>query len=58
LTPLPAGERNGQSKLSAASVRDILASPFSSRTLAPIYGVNQTTIARVRRRQHWSHVDV
>lgn len=56
-TPLPVGETNGQSKLTAAAVQNILTSPASSRNLSALYGVHVTTIRRVRSGMHWADGD-
>lgn len=49
----PSGAANGRSKLSAAEVRLIRASPKPYRELADEFGVFYTTIGRIKRREIW-----
>ena len=57
----PCGERNINAKLTEAAVRDIrrryAEGGISQQTLADEYGVGQTKISAVVRRQTWRHVD-
>lgn len=48
------GESHGCAKLTQAEVNAIRSSPFSSRTLAPIYGVSDVHIRRIRRGESWN----
>lgn len=59
-TPLPAimgapcrGEKNGQSRLSEVDVALIRASEMGCRRLGALFGVNKTTIQRVRNGKRW-----
>jgi hypothetical protein len=47
------GEANGSAKLTAAQVAEIRASPLGSRKLAPLYGVADAHIRRIRRGDAW-----
>lgn len=47
------GERNGFSKLTTVQVKAIRASPLGSRVLAPIYGVADAHIRKIRRGDAW-----
>lgn len=53
----PKGEINTQSKLTDEAVREIRASTERYRILAERYGVHIKTIARVRQRKIWTHVE-
>ncbi len=50
------GETNGLSKLTEPQVREILAAPGSHQSIADYYGVNQTVISDIKRRDAWKHV--
>lgn len=59
-TPLPRtmgapafGEKNGQAKLTADAVLYIRSCGLSGPALAKIFGVNKSTINRVRAGTHW-----
>lgn len=51
------GERASQSKLTAASVRQIRTDSRSIRALARSYGVSTRTIVLIRKRETWKHVE-
>ena len=53
----PQGEVNRQSKLNDDAVRDIRSSDERYRVLAERYGVHIKTIAKVRARKIWAHVE-
>jgi hypothetical protein len=57
----PKGERTANAKLTEAAVREIrqryATGGISQQTLATEYGVNQTKISAVVRRETWAHVD-
>lgn len=62
-TPLPEvigapnyGEENGYSRLTAAQAREIKNAPEGCRILARRYGVNKSTIQRVRNSRTWRNV--
>lgn len=47
------GERNGFAKLTQLQVAEIRASELGSRRLAPIYGVSDAHIRKIRRGEAW-----
>lgn len=49
-----AGEMNPKAKITAADAEDIAASAEVTKALAARYGVNRTTIQRIRRGTAWS----
>lgn len=60
-TPLPKimgascfGEKNGQSRLTAAQAKEIRESPMGCIRLARIYGVHKSTIQNVRKGRYWA----
>jgi hypothetical protein len=53
----PKGEDHHGAKLTAGDVRAIRASSDGLKKLARQYGVNFTTIAAIRRRKTWTHID-
>ena len=50
------GEKCGMSKLTDTKVKEIRSSDLTQRQLATIYGVSQTTIGKILRRETWRHV--
>ena len=50
------GEQNAQAKLTESLVREIRATPMSQRKLAEIYGISQTQISKIVRKQAWKHI--
>lgn len=50
------GERNGQSKLTEKQVRAIRKDSRSLRKIAEDYGVNNTLIGKIKRRERWSYL--
>jgi predicted XRE-type DNA-binding protein len=50
------GSRNFKSKLVESEVVDIILSPLSQREIAEKYGISQSLVSRIRRRQLWTHV--
>lgn len=52
----PLGERNGNRALSLEDVRSIRRSEDNTLTLAQRYGVDKSTIWRVRTKRMWAHV--
>lgn len=52
------GERNGKSKLTEEQVKEILTSKLNGAELGRKFGVITSTIAYIRRREHWKHVEV
>jgi hypothetical protein len=54
---LPRGEEKGASKLTEQAVRDIQASPESSRIVGARYGVSHAAVGRIRKGQAWNHLD-
>lgn len=53
------GERNGQSKLSLKDVREIraLKGRGTQREIATRFGINQTTVGQIQRREKWAWLD-
>lgn len=51
------GERVATAKLTAEQVRAIRASTETQTAIAARYGVRQTLISRIRRREIWRHVE-
>ena len=51
----PTGERHHKAKLSREQVFEIRSRTESIDVLAPIYGVDRTTIARIRSGRIWKH---
>ena len=56
-TVVTSGERHPLAKLTATKVRKIRASGERDAVLARVYNVSPATIARVRKRQAWLHVE-
>jgi hypothetical protein len=52
----PLGERCGTAKLDTAAVKAIRFSAESQYKLADKYGVNQSTISRIRSQKRWAHL--
>ena len=50
------GEKCGMSKLTDTKVKEIRSSGLTQRQLATIYGVSQSTIGKILRRETWRHV--
>lgn len=50
------GEKHGGSKFKAADIHAIRDSSMSIRQLAALYGVNKSTIERIRHRKSWAHI--
>jgi transposase len=51
------GEKNGESKLTAADVLEIRAITGKTlREIAALYGVSKMTISNVIRRKTWTHL--
>jgi hypothetical protein len=50
------GERHFNAKLTRQQIRQIRKDPRSSRTIAPRYGVNRSTISRIKRGDQWASV--
>ena len=53
----PNGERNGQTHLTAADVREIRTSSDSERTLARRYRIANSTAHRIKVREDWKYLD-
>ena len=53
---LPQGESHHAAKLTEADVRQIRSSKATGKSLAPLYGVTEVTISRIRRRLIWRSV--
>lgn len=51
------GERSRTAKLTDADIRFIRASRLSGTELGAMFGVDQSNIARIRRRETWAHVE-
>lgn len=51
--PRPSGESNGRSKLKGDDVHDIRSSPRSGLYLAAKYGVDPSTISKIRKGHTW-----
>ena len=54
---LPRGEASARAKLTEKAVREIIASKEQGKVLAERYGMGQSQISRIRRRQAWEHLD-
>jgi hypothetical protein len=54
----PRGTGHGRAKLTEADVRAILASDEVQQVLADRYGVAQTVISKIKRREIWRHVEL
>lgn len=51
------GEENPYSKLDESKIRFIRDNPeWSLKQLAGLFGVNKSAIAKVRKRETWSHI--
>ena len=50
------GELNNSAKLTSAQVLAIRADTRSQRTIAKDYGVHNSVISRIKRRDIWSHI--
>ncbi len=51
------GERNNLSKLTEEQILKIRTDPRDQRTIAREFGVSQTNIGNIKRRDSWKHVD-
>jgi len=51
------GESHGMKRLTEAQVREILASPETSHSLADRFSVSDSAIYLIRRRQRWAHLE-
>jgi hypothetical protein len=51
------GERHHDARFTEADVRLIRASPDNFRALAKKYGVNPSSITKIRSRKTWKHID-
>lgn len=49
------GVKHGLSRLTYANVASILSSSLSTRALAKVYRVAQSTVARVKQGKTWAH---
>jgi hypothetical protein len=49
------GAENNATKFADSDIRVIRNSPLTNKWFADAYGVNITTIQRIRRRATWSH---
>jgi hypothetical protein len=52
------GEDNNQARLTELQVRDIWESTKSQRKTAAVFGVSKSTVARIKNRQTWKHLDL
>ncbi len=50
------GERNGCSKLTESQVRAIRADSRTQMRIATDYGIRQTTVSEIKRRNRWAHI--
>ena len=50
------GEKSGASKLTTKQILEIRKSNLPQRILSKIYGVVQTQIGRIKRKERWAHV--
>lgn len=55
--PPPRGEDAGGAVLSEKDVLDIRSARASQRQIASSFGINQSTVCRIRRRQTWAHLE-
>ena len=54
---IPIGENHGRSKLTEAQVRAILKDTRFNKEIAKDYGVVQSTISAIKRKQLWTYID-
>lgn len=52
----PRGERAAKAKLTERDVKAILADPRPYKTIALAFGLDRSSISRIKRREVWSHV--
>lgn len=52
------GEAHQQAKLTESQVRKILSDARSRKELSEVYGVHYNTIALIKRREKWRHIDM
>lgn len=52
----PRGEGGGRAKLTEADAKAIFWDTRSQENIASEYGINQTTVSRIKLRQLWSHI--
>lgn len=57
VVPHPRGAEHHDSRFTEADVRRIRASAASSADLAEVYGVNVSSIRRIRSRKTWKHLE-
>ena len=50
------GELHGRSKLTAEQIEEIRNDPRSQSQIAKDYGLGQSHVSRIRRRENWTHV--
>jgi hypothetical protein len=50
------GERNGRSVLSQLIVSSIIADSRSQQDIAASFGINQSTVSRLKTRKRWKHL--
>lgn len=50
------GERNGRAKITEAAVRDIRQSQLSVNELSEKYGIDSSTVRKIRRGKLWKHI--
>jgi hypothetical protein len=53
----PSGEKHGNARLSLEQVTAILADKRLQKTIAVSYGMSQSQISNIKRRQHWKSVE-
>lgn len=56
ITPLAQGSRSSTAKISEKDALAIFDDPRTSRRIAADYGINQTTVCRIKSGKHWGHV--
>ena len=50
------GESKGTAKLTTSAVRAIRDSDEPNKVLGNLYGIDPSHIAKIRRREYWTHV--
>ncbi len=51
------GSKNPNAKLTESLVREIRNAEGNQREIGARFGINKSTVSRIKRREHWPHVE-